>query len=66
MSAAIEDTVKNCPTYLDFQVTQPTDRTIPHKIPGRVWESAGAGIFTVYNKHYLSIVDYDSKFLEIK
>ena len=35
MNADIEDTVKNCPTCLDFQATQPKDKTISHKIPGR-------------------------------
>ena len=33
-----------------------------HEIPGRLWESVGADIFTIDNKCYLHIVDYHSKF----
>ena len=32
------------------------------EIPGRVWESVGADIFTINNNHYLCIVDYHHKF----
>ena len=39
MNADTEETVGYWPTQLDFQSTQPKDRTIPHKIPKRLWES---------------------------
>ena len=37
-----------------------------HKIPGRLWESLGAAIIAIYNKHYLCIVDYHRKFPIVK
>ena len=37
-----------------------------HKIPGGFWESLGAELFTVDNRHYLCIVHYHSKFPVIK
>ena len=66
MNAEIEDTGKNCPTCLDFQETQPKDKTISHKIPGRPWESVRANILALHNKYYLCTVDIHSKFSMIK
>ena len=57
MNADIEETVKNCPTCIDFQVTQPKDKIISQKIPGRSWISVAADIFTINNKDYLFIID---------
>ena len=39
---------------------------IHHDIQVRPWDVIGADMFTLNNKHYLCIVDYDSKFLIIK
>ena len=33
-----------------------------HEIPGRPWESLGTDVFSINNKHYLCIVDYQGKF----
>ena len=49
-------------TYFHFLSTWPKDETVSHEIPGRLWESVGADIFTIDNKCYLHIVDYHSKF----
>ena len=53
MNADIIETVKHCPTSLDFWQTQPKDKTVPHKIPGRPKECVGADIITINNKQYL-------------
>ena len=54
MNADKEDMIRTLPRYLDFHVTQPKDNIIiPHKIPGRSWESFGAAIFTINNGHYI-------------
>ena len=37
-----------------------------HKIPGRSWKSVGADILTIYNKHFLCILDFYSKFIVMK
>ena len=44
MNADIEDTIKQCTTYLEYQQTQPHEKTIPHKVPCRPWEMVGADI----------------------
>ena len=66
MDVNIEETVKTSPTYLDFMGTLPKDNTMPHKMPGRSWESLGADIFSINNMHYLCFVDYLSKFSVVK
>ena len=61
MNADIEERVKNCPTYLNFQKTQPKDKTISQKIPRRPLEYVRTDIFSSNDKHHLCIVDYHSK-----
>ena len=60
MNADTQNTVKNCPTSLDFLATQPKAKTISHNIPGR--PSVGADTFIINNKHYLCIVVYYCKY----
>ena len=45
---------------------QPKERLIYHEIPGRPLDVAGTDNFSLYNKNYLCIVDYHSKFPVIK
>ena len=59
MNADREDTVKNYLTYLDFQATQPKNKIIPQKIPGGCGNLSWADIFTINNKNYICIVDYN-------
>ena len=49
-----------------FSENQTKRKFIHHDIPGKLWEVIGVAMFTFNNKNYLSIVDYDSKFLVIK
>ena len=65
MNTDIEETVKNCPTCLDFQAKQPKEKE-SHKTPGRLWESVQADIFTINNKYYLCTLDHHNKFPVIK
>ena len=44
MKADIEETIKNCPTCLVFQATLHKDKTMSHKISGKLWESVSADI----------------------
>ena len=37
-----------------------------HKIPGRLWESVEDDLFSMDNKYYLNIEDYNKKFLVVK
>ena len=45
---------------------QPKEKIIHHDIPLRPWEVVGADVFHFKNKHYLYIVDYNSKFPVVK
>ena len=62
----IENNVKNCSMCLEFQQTQPKEKTIHHDIPVRPWEVLRADVFQLNNKNYLYVVDYHSKFPVIK
>ena len=66
MNADIANNIKYCTTYLDFLQTHPKGRFIHIEIPGKPWDIIGADMFSLYNKHYLCIVDYHSKFPVIK
>ena len=35
---------------------------VHHDIPAKPWEAIGADMFALNNKHYLCIINYDSKF----
>ena len=66
ISTDIEKHIKNCNTCLEFQQTQPMEKITHHEIPLRPWEVLGADVFHFNNKNYLCIVDYHSKFPEVK
>ena len=66
INADIEKCIKQCPTYLQFQQMQPQEKIIHHDIPLRPWEVVGADMFHYNNKNKLCIVDYNSKFLNVK
>ena len=62
----IKKFIQNCTTCLTFQQTQPKEKIICHYIQVRPWDVISADMFTLNNKQYLCIVDYHSKFLNIK
>ena len=41
------------------------EKLIPHDIPSEVWSKVGTDLFTLRNKDYLIIADYNTKFFEI-
>ena len=66
INADIEKYIKQCPTCLKFQQTQPKEWILYHDIPLQPWEVVGADVFHFNNKNYLCIIDYNSKFPIIK
>lgn len=56
-----------------YPVVQPASNTrtnseetmIPHKISSEVWSKVGTDLFTLRNKDYLIVADYNTKFFEI-
>ena len=65
MNAEIENTVKQCATYLEYQQIQ-QQKILPYEIPCRPLRVVSADIFMVNNKMLLCIIDYYSKFLIVK
>ena len=45
INADIENTIKQCATFLEHQYTQPHGKTIPHEVPYKPWEVVGADFF---------------------
>ena len=62
INADIEKYIKQCPTCLEFQQTQPKEKIIYHEVPLRPWEAVGADVFHFNNINYICVVDYNSKF----
>ena len=58
--------IKHCTTCLKFQQMQPKEKITHHNIPLRPWEVVSTDVVHFKNKHYLCIVDYNSKFPVIK
>ena len=57
MNADIEQTVKQCSTYLENQWSQPHIAALHHDIPCKPWEVVAADVFMTNNKSLLCIVD---------
>ena len=66
INADIKKYIKQCAKCLEFQQTQPKEKSIHHDIPLRPWEVVGADVLHFNNKNYLCVVDYNSKFPIIK
>ena len=65
INAHLEDYVASCTTSIVFRNQQQKEKLIPHNIPSEVWSKVGTDLFTLRNKDYLIIADYNSKFFEI-
>ena len=66
INANIKAYIKHCATCLEFQQTQTKEKMTHHDIPLRPCEVVDADVFHFRNKHYLCIVDSNSKFPVIK
>ena len=62
----IENFIKSCTTCFTFQQTQTKDKIIHHDITVRPWDVIGTDMFTLYNRHYLCVVNDHSEFPIIK
>ena len=65
INAHLEDYVASCTTCIEFRNQQQKEKLIPHNIPSEVWSKVGTDLFTLRNKDYLIIADYNTKFFEI-
>ena len=62
----IEDSVEKCPICLTHRNQQQKEPLLPHPVPERPWQKVGSDILTFQNVDYLLVVDYYSKYPEIK
>ncbi|XP_028156191.1 uncharacterized protein K02A2.6-like [Ostrinia furnacalis] len=65
MGAEIEECVQRCEVCQRHRATPPREPLAPHPIPRLPWEVLAADIFEFKSKHYLLVVDYYSKFVEV-
>ena len=65
MSAQLEDKVKDCTTCHDYAPAQQKEPLIPNPVPDLPWEIVASDMFAFEGEHYLLLVDYYSKFIEV-
>ena len=62
MNKELKDFVYSCSTCQESRNQLQKEPLISHEVPSTVWTKVGTDLFTLYNKGYLIIVDYTSKF----
>ena len=65
LNEELKDLVSNCSTCLQHRNAQPKEPLIPHNIPTEVWSKVGTDLFSVKNKNYLIVADYNTKFFDV-
>jgi len=65
LDSELTDMISNCPVCIEFQNKQSSEPLIAHEIPSKVWTKLGTDLFELFNKYYLIVVDYTSKYFEI-
>jgi transposase InsO family protein len=65
MHSDIEQAVKDCSKCAEFQNNQPKEPMKPTETPDLPFMEVGTDIFELDSKHYILIVDYYSKFIEV-
>ncbi|XP_052797485.1 uncharacterized protein K02A2.6-like [Mya arenaria] len=66
ISADITNLVLKCNTCLKHRNSNPKEPLIPLEIPDYPWQIIGTDLFTWENRNYLLIVDYYSRYFEVK
>ena len=65
LNRELKDLVLNCSTCLQDRTAQPKEPLVPHNIPTEVWSKVGTDLFSIKNKNYLIVVDYNTKFFDV-
>lgn len=66
MNDDIENLLNNCEICQKYQKSNRNEPITERKLPIRPWEVVGADFFELAGKHYLLIIDYFSKFIELQ
>lgn len=65
MGAEIEECVQRCEPCQRHRAAQPREPLAPHPVPRLPWEVLAADLFELDKLHYLLVVDYYSKYVEV-
>ena len=65
LNGELKDLVSNCSTCLQHRNAQPKEPLIPHNIPTEVWSKIGTDLFSIKDKNYLIVTDYNTKFFDV-
>ena len=66
MNAQIKDYLSHCQACLTYKKQNVKEPLMQHEVPTRAWARVGIDIFHFGHKTYLLIVDYYSKFIEVR
>jgi hypothetical protein len=65
MSTEIREMIQNC-KVCRVNTENPIEPLCPSTLPERPWERLGADLFEFQKKHYLLLVDYYSRWIEVR
>ena len=65
IDSQLEDLVNACSLCQEERHKQPKEPLLPHDIPSRPWEKVGTDLFHLFNKSYVLVVDYNSKYFDL-
>lgn len=66
MSNEIRQMIESCYVCLKYSKSQTAKESKPHEIKVLSWNKVGCNLFELQGKKYLLIIDYYSKYVEIK
>lgn len=66
MNDDIDNILNNCDICQKYQKANSNEPMLERRLPTRPWEVVGADFFELAGKHYLLIIDYFSKFIELQ
>lgn len=65
MNQHIENIVKSCESCMRFKKANVRQPLLPHGVPSAPWETIGMDLFEFQNSHWLLVIDYFSKYVEV-
>ena len=65
MTKELSEFILNCGTCLNHRNALQKESLIPHDIPQAPWIKVGIDLFSLYQKVYVAVVDYNSKYIEM-
>ena len=65
INAEITNMISNCSTSIEYRNSQAQETLVQHEAPSSAWVKVGTDLFALFNKDYVIVVDYYSKFFEI-